>query len=90
MFILFGISDNIVLGAGHFGVVLLGSIGSTRVAVKTIKPTTDVIYFKSLLSELKILQYIGHHRNIVNLLGAITKNIKKRKFLQEYSANCFG
>lgn len=32
---------------------------------------------KSLLSELKILNYIGHHVSIVNLLGACTVNLSK-------------
>lgn len=28
---------------------------------------------KALMTELKILNYIGHHLNVVNLLGACTK-----------------
>ena len=31
----------------------------------------------TLLSELKILIHIGQHLNIVNLLGAVTKNIAR-------------
>ena len=31
---------------------------------------------QALLSELKILIHIGQHLNIVNLLGAVTKNIR--------------
>ena len=31
---------------------------------------------KALLSELKVLIHIGQHLNILNLLGAVTKNIK--------------
>lgn len=30
----------------------------------------------ALLSELKILIHIGQHLNIVNLLGAVTKDIR--------------
>lgn len=30
--------------------------------------------YKALMTELKILIHIGHHLNIVNLLGACTKN----------------
>lgn len=69
-----------ILGTGQFGLVLKGSIGATPVAVKTIKPKTDTIYFKSLLSELKILQFLGTHENIVNLIGANTTNLKKSMF----------
>ncbi|CAL8096157.1 unnamed protein product [Orchesella dallaii] len=71
--------DGSILGSGQFGLVLKGSIGPLPVAVKTIKPVADIIYLKSLLSELKILQYVGPHRNIVNLIGANTANIKKRE-----------
>lgn len=49
------------------------------VAIKTTKPlTSGKEYFKALLSELKIMTYIGGHDNIVNLIGACTQNIKKR------------
>lgn len=34
--------------------------------------------YKALMTELKILIHIGHHLNIVNLLGACTKNGGKR------------
>lgn len=36
----------------------------------------------ALISELKIMVYLGKqnsHLNVVNLLGAVTKNITKRK-----------
>jgi len=31
----------------------------------------------TLLSELKILIHVGQHLNILNLLGAVTKNIAR-------------
>lgn len=34
--------------------------------------------YKALMTELKILIHIGHHLNIVNLLGACTKNGGKK------------
>lgn len=68
-----------ILGSGQFGLVLKGTIGALPVAVKTIRPAADLIYFKSLLTELKILQFIGCHSNIVNLIGANTANINKSK-----------
>ncbi|ODM93833.1 Vascular endothelial growth factor receptor 3 [Orchesella cincta] len=73
--------DGSILGSGQFGIVSKGHIGPLCVAVKTVKPSTDIIYLKSLLSELKILQYVGTHRNIVNLIGANTTNIKKHEVL---------
>uniref|UniRef100_A0A8C9SNF3 receptor protein-tyrosine kinase n=1 Tax=Scleropages formosus TaxID=113540 RepID=A0A8C9SNF3_SCLFO len=68
-----------VLGAGAFGKVVeataygLGKEGNAmRVAVKMLKPTARVDEKEALMSELKILSHLGHHENIVNLLGACT------------------
>lgn len=41
---------------------------------------------KALISELKIMVHLGQHLNVVNLLGAVTKNISNRKFVP---INCF-
>ena len=46
------------------------------VAVKTIKPNEDVSNFKILLSELKIMAFIGSHENIVCLVGACSRSIR--------------
>jgi len=48
-----------------------------EVAVKTVKPNMEVMHFKTLLSEVKIMAYIGKHANIVGLVGACTQNIRK-------------
>ena len=34
-------------------------------------------YLRSLLGELKVLSYVGTHPNVVGLVGAITRDIKK-------------
>lgn len=76
-----------ILGSGEFGIVYKGSINTSDtqnsnaviVAVKTVKKNVHINYFKALMSELKILAFIGHHENIVNLIGANTANIKNRK-----------
>lgn len=34
---------------------------------------------RALVMELKIMIHLGRHENVVNLLGAVTKNIEKRK-----------
>ena len=47
-----------------------------RVAVKTLHRNVPIKYFKALLSELKILAFIGAHDNVANLVGACTANIK--------------
>ncbi|XP_054159954.1 vascular endothelial growth factor receptor 2-like [Oppia nitens] len=54
---------------------------STTVAVKTLKECADMGQRKALLAELKILIHIGKHINIVNLLGAVTKNLVKGELL---------
>ncbi|KAI4872760.1 hypothetical protein NFI96_027002, partial [Prochilodus magdalenae] len=68
-----------ILGAGAFGKVLeataygLGEEGNvTRVAVKMLKASAHSDEKEALMSELKILSHLGHHKNIVNLLGACT------------------
>jgi FMS-like tyrosine kinase 1 len=74
------------LGCGAFGVVvkaiadgILPYEEQTVVAVKMVKKQTDNEVMRALISELKIMVHLGHHLNVVNLLGAVTKNIVKRK-----------
>lgn len=47
------------------------------------------------MSELKILIHIGHHLNVVNLLGACTKpggkeDIEELGYIQIYNYVCHG
>ncbi|NWS94930.1 CSF1R factor, partial [Mionectes macconnelli] len=67
------------LGAGAFGKVVeataigLGKQDSVlKVAVKMLKSSADTDEQEALMSELKIMSHLGHHKNIVNLLGACT------------------
>ncbi|CAG2168317.1 unnamed protein product [Oppiella nova] len=76
------------LGQGAFGrVVKAEAIGledgdnSTTVAVKMLKERADITQRKALMAELKILIHLGRHLNIVNLLGAVTKNLVKGELL---------
>ncbi|KAG5850693.1 hypothetical protein ANANG_G00085160 [Anguilla anguilla] len=68
------------LGHGAFGKVMQASAfgisnsSSCRtVAVKMLKDGATPSEHKALMTELKILIHIGHHLNVVNLLGACTK-----------------
>uniref|UniRef100_A0A665U0E4 receptor protein-tyrosine kinase n=1 Tax=Echeneis naucrates TaxID=173247 RepID=A0A665U0E4_ECHNA len=68
-----------ILGAGAFGKVVeataygLGKEDNVmRVAVKMLKASAHSDEKEALMSELKILSHLGHHKNIVNLLGACT------------------
>ncbi|ODM98276.1 Platelet-derived growth factor receptor alpha [Orchesella cincta] len=76
------------LGSGAFGRVvkadacgILDTEPKTTVAVKMVKPNADESHFKALMSELKIMVHLGRHINVVNLLGACTKNLAKKKEL---------
>ncbi|XP_035777345.1 vascular endothelial growth factor receptor 1-like isoform X2 [Anopheles albimanus] len=76
------------LGSGAYGVVMKAkAIGikenesETTVAVKMIKKQADSEAILALVTELKIMIHLGQHVNVVNLLGAVTKNISKRKLM---------
>ncbi|OXA47844.1 Vascular endothelial growth factor receptor 1 [Folsomia candida] len=82
------IDERSPLGNGAFGRVLKAELFSKQgdpftearsmiVAVKTLNENADLIYFKAMLLELKILSYIGRHENVVNLVGACTAMLKE-------------
>uniref|UniRef100_A0A7N8WJ57 Mast/stem cell growth factor receptor n=1 Tax=Mastacembelus armatus TaxID=205130 RepID=A0A7N8WJ57_9TELE len=67
------------LGSGAFGKVvrataygLCSADTVTTVAVKMLKSNAHSSEKEALMSELKVLSYLGNHVNIVNLLGACT------------------
>ncbi|XP_067290517.1 receptor-type tyrosine-protein kinase FLT3 isoform X2 [Pseudorasbora parva] len=69
------------LGSGAFGMVVQATAYgiskpgvSLQVAVKMLKDKHQVVEKEALMSELKMLTHIGHHENIVNLLGACTSS----------------
>jgi len=81
------------IGAGHFGRVVKAEAIGIRdscdetavvqrrkyktVAVKMVRSQTNDAAMDALISELKILIYLGSHLNVVSLLGACTKRIIK-------------
>ncbi len=54
---------------------------TTTVAVKMLKERADMSQRRALLAELKILIHVGRHMNIVNLLGAVTKDLIKGELM---------
>ncbi|XP_033964305.1 vascular endothelial growth factor receptor 1 isoform X2 [Pseudochaenichthys georgianus] len=83
------------LGRGAFGkVVQAAAFGienttsCTTVAVKMLKEGATASDHKALMTELKILNHIGHHLNVVNLLGACTKPEGPLMVIVEYC--CYG
>ncbi|KAL3210539.1 hypothetical protein MRX96_037015 [Rhipicephalus microplus] len=76
------------LGQGAFGRVVkaqavgLGEEGQPlTVAVKMLKERSDMSQRKALMAELKILIHLGRHLNIVNIIGAVTKNVAKGELM---------
>ena len=47
------------------------------VAVKMVRSGANIAAMEALIGELKILIYLGSHLNVVNLLGACTKQMYK-------------
>ncbi|XP_057205834.1 vascular endothelial growth factor receptor kdr-like [Triplophysa rosa] len=79
------------LGHGAFGkVVEASAFGIDKlstcktVAVKMLKAGATNNECRALMSELKILIHIGHHLNVVNLLGACTKRGGPLMIIVEY------
>jgi len=55
-------------------------------AFKTTKPNCPATALKGILSEIKVLIYLGKHENIVNLHGAYTAELRKgRCFHNSYN-----
>ncbi|KAI9557942.1 hypothetical protein GHT06_014694 [Daphnia sinensis] len=79
----------IELGTGCFGRILKAEAVGLKdcdesvktVAVKMVRSETSVAAMEALISELKILAHLGSHLNIVNLLGACTKQLSKGELL---------
>ncbi|XP_027210906.2 vascular endothelial growth factor receptor 1 isoform X2 [Penaeus vannamei] len=70
-----------LLGSGAFGQVYRATAldlrpgkPRTTVAVKMARSHADSAQLKALRSELKIMVHIGRHMNIVNLLGACSRD----------------
>lgn len=85
------------LGAGAFGVVTKAIAEGIRfheeetvVAVKKLDRHATNEMMKILISELKIMIHLGQHLNIVNVLGAVTKNIAQRNLMLITEFCCYG
>lgn len=67
------------LGSGEFGCVVKAFLKEHTekipVAVKMGKSGCPKTVLKSLLTEIKILSYLGNHENIVSMKGAYTAEI---------------
>ena len=84
-------TDSTVLGSGAFGQVVKGTYHERPVAIKMLKSnaSSNADYLRSLLGELKVMSYLGSHPNLVGLVGAVTRDIKKGEayLIFEYCSN---
>ncbi|KZS14552.1 Uncharacterized protein APZ42_019921 [Daphnia magna] len=72
------ISFNIYLRPCMIPMGIKGSEDTIKtVAVKMIRSHTNMAAMEALVSEMKILIYLGSHLNVVSLLGACTKQMSK-------------
>ncbi|CAL8100186.1 unnamed protein product [Orchesella dallaii] len=82
------------LGMGEFGVVYKGSvmqqtedkngvptIENISVAVKTVRPNSNITCLRTLLKEVKVMLYAGMHNRVVQMIGCCTENLRKGEIL---------
>ena len=74
------LAKDAILGSGQFGIVYRGFYDAEAVAVKTFKRTVEIDEFKAVLSEAKIMAYIGDHVNVVRFIGADVSAIADRNW----------
>lgn len=67
------------MGSGQSGIVIRGSIKGYPgpVAFKCTTASSTVTDVKAIMSEIKILSYIGQHVNVLCILGAHTRKIER-------------
>ncbi|CAL8128742.1 unnamed protein product [Orchesella dallaii] len=67
-----------LLGSGAFGFVYKGRIHDLGkdCAFKLTQASCSIATLKGLLSEIKILSYLGKHENIVSLIGSYTEELR--------------
>jgi len=73
----------IMLGKGNFGCVcqgiaegLLNSKNKMKVAIKTVNNELDVTQLHALMCEIRILDKLDMHLNLVNMVGACTTQFR--------------
>ncbi|CAL8132866.1 unnamed protein product [Orchesella dallaii] len=64
------------IGSGQFGVVYATTLNDQKVAVKVSKERNKECV-KSIMSEIKIMVFLGEHKHILNFVGAYTRELKK-------------
>jgi len=68
-----------LLGLGAHGAVYKGLLRGFPVAIKTVNKNAGKSYLKALLSELKIMIYLGKHEHVMEFIGSDTTGLHKGK-----------
>lgn len=67
-----------ILGHGAYGIVYRGMWDRCRtVAVKTMTDKGDDSKLAALLTEVKMMNYVGRHGNVVQLLGVQISSLRR-------------
>jgi len=79
------------LGCGNFATVHKGVIRRKQVAIKIMKPVRDKamldLEIRKSYEELKKLAVLGHHENILQLLGFVETGTTRYSSLAEKNEN---
>ncbi|XP_035711202.1 fibroblast growth factor receptor 3 [Folsomia candida] len=67
-----------ILGRGEFGTVYMGLLdGIIPTAIKTVTDDSDDVKLNALLSEVKVMAFVGSHTNVTQLLGVQLVDLRK-------------
>jgi hypothetical protein len=69
-----------IIGKGAFGIVYKAKHKDKGIVAVKMAMTEQKATFQTILLELKVILYLGYHPNIVEFIGAVTGEIKSRKF----------
>ncbi|XP_063698328.1 tyrosine-protein kinase receptor torso [Culicoides brevitarsis] len=74
------------LGEGAFGMVKKGRLRSNGkiVAIKTLKENPSKCEIEDFRHEIELMKAVGKHKNIVGIVGHVTKDFKEMMLLTEY------
>lgn len=77
------------IGEGAFGFVRRGLLrpAGIAVAVKTLKNSSSIDERREFMREIFVMKSVGHHPNIVGIIGHSTKDHKNMMLLTEYCSD---
>ncbi len=58
------------------------------VAIKMANASSGLQGLRSLLKEIKVMLYVGEHRNIARIIGCCTDNLRQGSFINNFWNAC--